>query len=164
MEQEKHHMKTKTKFTLGEAATITNKSKPTISRDLKSGKLSGIKQDNGQWSIDLSELERVYELTEQDQSTKRSVKHSMKQNETFRETPHETLNELIELRVKVKLLEERLNNENKTIEDLRNRLDREAERLDKQLDEHKKMTLLLTDQSKPRKASKPFFAWLIKEK
>lgn len=49
-------------YTLGEAAKATGKSKPTIQRAIKSGKISAIKNDNGSYSIDPSELHRVYPL------------------------------------------------------------------------------------------------------
>ena len=48
------------KYTLGQAAKATNRSKGTISGDIKSGKLSAEKLENGSYAIDASELIRVY--------------------------------------------------------------------------------------------------------
>ena len=46
-------------LTLGEAAKMTGKSKPTISKAVKDGKISGKKVD-GVFQIEVSELLRVY--------------------------------------------------------------------------------------------------------
>lgn len=46
-------------LTLGEAAKLTGKSKPTISKAVKDGKISGNKID-GVYQIEVSELTRVY--------------------------------------------------------------------------------------------------------
>lgn len=48
------------KYTAGEAAKATGVSTATISRALKSGKISGAKDESGAWQIDPSELHRVY--------------------------------------------------------------------------------------------------------
>lgn len=54
------------KYTLGQAAKATGKAKGTISNALKQGRLSGSKNDKGQYQIDAAELHRVYPLdTEQ---------------------------------------------------------------------------------------------------
>jgi len=51
-------------LTLGEAAKLTGKSKPTISNAVKSGKISGAKDaKTGVFSIEKSELLRVYPET-----------------------------------------------------------------------------------------------------
>ena len=47
-------------YTLGAAAKATGKSKATISKALKSGRVSGHKGDDGVFHIDPSELHRVY--------------------------------------------------------------------------------------------------------
>ena len=48
------------KYTAGQAAKATGVSTATISRALKNGKISGFKDANGTWSIDPSELHRVF--------------------------------------------------------------------------------------------------------
>jgi len=53
-------------LTLGAAAKMAGVSKPTIARAIKSGKLSGKKNRNGSYSIDESELARVYDVTPRD--------------------------------------------------------------------------------------------------
>jgi hypothetical protein len=50
-------------YTLGEAAKAVGKSKATISKAIKSGKISATKQDDGSYSIEAVELHRVYPPT-----------------------------------------------------------------------------------------------------
>lgn len=47
-------------YTLGKAAKATGLSKPTLSKAVKSGKLSAVKNDNGSYTIDPVELHRVF--------------------------------------------------------------------------------------------------------
>lgn len=47
-------------YTLGEAAKATGKSKATISKAIKSGRVSAHKDESGTFHIDPSELHRVY--------------------------------------------------------------------------------------------------------
>jgi hypothetical protein len=49
------------KHTLGTAAIATGKSKTTIHRAIKSGKLSAFRREDGTFEIDPSELHRVFE-------------------------------------------------------------------------------------------------------
>lgn len=51
------------KHTAGTAAKAVGKTKSTITKAIASGKLSAIKNDNGAWEIDVSELYRVYPPT-----------------------------------------------------------------------------------------------------
>jgi hypothetical protein len=47
-------------YTLAAAAAATGLSKTTIFRAIKSGKISGSKDVNGQWEVEPAELHRVY--------------------------------------------------------------------------------------------------------
>ncbi len=47
-------------YTLGEAAKATGKSKATISKAIKSGRISAVKDETGTFQIDPAELHRVY--------------------------------------------------------------------------------------------------------
>lgn len=85
-------------YTLGEAAKAVGKSKGTISKAVKAGKISALKLENGSFSIDAAELHRVYPpVSETVQS---------EQKETVRNT--EKSNELIELRVKLEAAQQRI--------------------------------------------------------
>jgi hypothetical protein len=48
------------KFTIGQAAKETGKSKSTLSKALKNGTISGDKNPNGSYEIDAAELFRVF--------------------------------------------------------------------------------------------------------
>jgi hypothetical protein len=48
------------KYTAGQAAKATGVATATITRALKSGKISGHKDESGAWSIDAAELHRVF--------------------------------------------------------------------------------------------------------
>ena len=48
------------KYTAGQAAKAVGVATATITRALKSGKISGQKNDNGAWVIDPAELHRVF--------------------------------------------------------------------------------------------------------
>ena len=50
-------------YTLGEAAKAVGKSKATLSKAVKSGRLSAIKKEDGSFSIEAVELHRVYPPT-----------------------------------------------------------------------------------------------------
>src|SRR5271166_5305390 len=52
-----------TRFTLGQAAKLTRLSKATLSRAIRAGKLSANRLDDGAYSIDASELARVFPVT-----------------------------------------------------------------------------------------------------
>lgn len=99
------------KFSLTQAAKEVGKSKPTISKAIKTGRLSATKVGNG-YEIDAAELFRVYPKkpeTEPDKETASSNRVNLLELET-------------------KMLREQLDRERETVDDLRRRLDR-AERL-----------------------------------
>lgn len=66
------------KYTAGQAAKATGVATATITRALKSGKISGQKDINGAWIIDPAELHRVFPPV----SLKEREKSFMKQNAT----------------------------------------------------------------------------------
>ena len=53
---------TTSELSLTQAAKIAGKSKSTINRAIKSGKLSAIRRDDGSYSIDGAELARVFQI------------------------------------------------------------------------------------------------------
>jgi excisionase family DNA binding protein len=132
-------------YTLGEAAKRTGLSKPTIQRAIKSGKLSALRNDDGSYSIDPAEVERVYGPL--------PVTGNSDSNETQNVTAVSS-NETGGLESEVQHLRERLSSLGyerdrerqqltDQIEDLRRRLDTEAE-------ERRKLTATLTDQRERR--------------
>ncbi len=119
-------------LTLGEAAKETGKAKATISKAIKSGRLSAKKNDRGGYDIDPAELFRVYPA-----NSNQTVEVNPKSEQ------QETPSELIELRAKVNSLQEQSKQAQETVEDLRRRLD-ESERERREKD--RTLTALLTDQ------------------
>ena len=51
-------------LTIREAVKIYNVSRPTLTKALKIGKISGIRDGKGHWKIDSSEISRVYQPRE----------------------------------------------------------------------------------------------------
>ena len=121
-------------YTLGEAAKATGMSKAAISRAIKNGTLSAAKQDNGSFKIDPAELHRVYPPVPTEQ---------------FSKEPNGTLSngelnaEIRELKAKLEASTQRLADRDEVIDDLRTRLDAEAEERRKT---QAQLTALLTDQ------------------
>ena len=115
------------KHTAGTAAKAVGKTKSTITKAIASGKLSAIKNDNGAWEIDASELYRVYSPTPLE-----TVK--IEQNDTLKETDGNSK--------EIEALERLLKAAEEQIDDLK------ADR-----DEWRKQAnqLLLTNTSTPRK-------------
>ncbi len=111
-------------YTLGEAAKATGKSKPTIHRAIKSGKISATKKADGSYAIDPAELHRVYPVLPRDNGEAAELKQSV--------TPANT--EV--LRVKFEALQQQLAREQELNQDLQR--DRDHWR--------QQATALLTDQ------------------
>ena len=115
------------KYTLGTAAKATGKSKSTLSRDIKNGRISAIRGDNGSFEIDPAELHRVYPSVPSNSTGNSTIEHHGTLGTDHWNTENELLREQIDL----------LKNER---DDLRRRLDDEAA-------ERRKLTLLLTHQA-----------------
>lgn len=110
-------------LTLRQAADLCGKSRSTIHRALKNGKLSGSRDDDGSWSIDPSELARVFpwDTTGQAQGDTKRQPETPPRDQGSEETAV--------LRMKVEMLEQQLEREQETVEDLRRRLDKAEERV-----------------------------------
>ena len=94
-------------YTLGEAAIACGKSKSTISKAIKSGKISAEKNDHGTFEIEASELHRVYPPTPSpiEQNTIETVEYE--QNETLKNTSN------------IEVLQAKLDMANERIEELK---------------------------------------------
>lgn len=75
-------------YTLGEAAKATGKSKTTLHRAIKSGKISATRRDDNSYSIDPSELHRVFSLVTLERTSEQlhqnDVEHQRGTAETLR--------------------------------------------------------------------------------
>jgi len=101
-----------TQLSIGQAAKLSGRSKSTISRAIKSGRLSA-KRDGDRYLIDPSELTRVFGATVAQQS---------QQNDTQPQsaTPYGPSKDALE--TEIRMLREMLDRERETVDDLRQRL------------------------------------------
>ncbi|WP_299847926.1 hypothetical protein [uncultured Paracoccus sp.] len=97
-------------YTLGEAAKATGKSKATISKAIKSGRISAVKDETGTFHIDPAELHRVYAPTV-----------SVEREETLSKPTANTANDglIRELQARLEAAQERLADKEAVITDLR---------------------------------------------
>lgn len=119
------------KFSASKAADAVGKSTATITRAIEKHKLSAVKDANGAWEIDASELYRVF-------PPQTPENPSMQRDEKPRNTDA--------LRLELELMGEKLRSASALndrladeVADLRARLDQEGE-------ERRKLTAILTDQ------------------
>jgi hypothetical protein len=115
-------------YSLSQAATATGKDRSTIQRAIKSGKISAGLNESGAYEIDPAELHRVFPPVANDEGKAVALQQI---------ATGEIESENRELRARVELLRE-------MVDDLRRRLDGEAE-------ERRRLTHLLTHE--PRKSS-----------
>lgn len=115
-------------YTLGEAAKATGKSKATISKAIKSGRISASKDDTGAFRIDPSELHRVYPPTP-----------TGEQEETLKETPVNTLEsgDFKALQARLEAAQERLADKEAVIADLREDRDKWRQQATALLEDHR---------------------------
>ena len=118
-------------LSLGQSAKETGKSKSVISNALRSGRLSGRRNDKGEWEIDPAELFRVF--------PKQNGAERQKERNRTLENPEQ--NPLLEQ--EIQHLREQLNRERELNRDLSRRLDEERE--ERRMTQAK-LTALLTDQ------------------
>ena len=121
-------------YTVGQAAKATGKSKPTISRAIKTGAISATKNGDGSYTIDPAELHRVFPPV----------------TSTSNETPDLKRSETPPLQREIELLRELLSDKDAVIDDLRQRLDREGE---ERRQAQAQLTALLADQRSPARRS-----------
>ena len=124
------------KFTVGTAAKETGKAKATISRYIKKGRLSAVKAEDGSYAIDAAELFRVFPKVKRSNGFRNS---EMERSVTPKDTPETGV-----LEAKLEAAEQRIADKDKTIEDLRRRLDAESE-------ERRRLTMMITDQRLKKK-------------
>lgn len=115
-------------YTLGEAAKATGKSKATISKAIKSGRISARKDETGTFHIDPSELHRVYPPTVQSEPL-----------ETPANTPQKTDidGNIRELQARLEAAQERLLDKETVIADLKEDRDRWRQQATALLSDHR---------------------------
>jgi AraC-like DNA-binding protein len=109
----------------------------TITRDIKKGRLAANKNEKGEYEIDASEIVRAYpDRVKVDDAGNIAAKAVMHDDATPDATEAKAV-----LQARLDAAERLLHDREQTIDDLRHRLDAEAE-------ERRKLTALLTDQSR----------------
>jgi hypothetical protein len=136
-------------YTLQQAADATGKSKSTIQRAIKNGKISAGEDVHGNYQIDPAELHRVY--------PPKPLRNEVQEDERDDAQQANSAVETVVLRVELQQTREMLaalNVERErerqqaaaVIDDLRQRLDAEAEARRLEGEERRKLTAVLTDQ------------------
>jgi hypothetical protein len=131
-------------MSLNEAAKSCHKAKGTVLKAIKEGRLSAPKDAKGRYEIDPSELHRVFPLTAIDQLGKPIL------TTTY---DHENRIEIERLRTELKAANTLSENMAETVADLRERLDREGE-------ERRQLTAMLTDQRTGQGVKRGLFGFL----
>jgi hypothetical protein len=129
-----------TVYTLGEAARASGKSKPTIAKAIRTGRISAVKAEDGSYQIDESELHRVYPMVGQPNG---KILRSLTPEDTGITGGNPIASELEKWKAVAAEREE-------TIRDLRHRLDQadidRRQALDRLAAAQERITALLTDQ------------------
>jgi hypothetical protein len=135
-------------YTLGEAARASGKSKPTITKAIRTGRISAVRAEDGTYQIDESELHRVYPMIGQPNG---KILRSLTPGDTGITGGNPAAGELEKWKAVAAEREE-------TIRDLRHRLDQaDTDRrqvLDRLAAAQERVTALLTDQ-RPAPAAPP---------
>lgn len=118
-------------YTLGDAAKAAGKSKTTLHRAIKSGRISAVKADDGSYSIDPAELHRVFPAV-----TGVTPPHPSLRNETEQQS-----NTTETLRIQLETLENERERERallqETIADLREDRDKWRQQATALLEDHR---------------------------
>lgn len=133
-------------YTAGEAAKATGKNIATITRAIKSGKISASKDGSGAWRIEPAELHRIFPPLAQGLRKSQMQSDAMPIQESNPSNDSPLSEELATLRERVRSQDQLLADRADQIADLRARLDREGE-------ERRKLAAILTDQRAPASLS-----------
>lgn len=154
---EQGQLQTPARLNVSQAAKAVGKARSTINRDIDNGKVSVTRNGKGQPFIEVAELERVYGAVNIETVTEHvPIGHYG--------TPKNN-NSDSALVTEIQLLRERLADKDNVIDDLRGRLDAEAEARRIEGEERRKLTALLTDQrekpaAEPEQARKGWRSFL----
>ncbi len=96
-------------YTITQAAQVTGKGRSTIFRAIKEGRLSAHRGEGGGYTVDASELSRVFTLAAQRETTRDATAHHDRASET----------EVAVLRTRVELLTALLDRERQATAELR---------------------------------------------
>lgn len=135
-------------YTAGQAAKAVGKNIATITRAIKSGKISATKGDDGAWRIEPAELHRVFPVAPQDLRESEMQSNAPPVQEAIAIPDSALLQEVAILRERVRSQGSLLSDRAEQISDLRSRLDKEGE-------ERRRLSAILTDQSAAKTGADP---------
>ncbi len=121
------------RYTLGQAAKATGKAKSTISKAIKSGKLSASKENGGSYQIDAAELHRVFPIEQETVSS---------------EQPETPVSHTSNAEIRIAVLEAELKAAERRAEDLRE----QVEDLRQDRDDWKKQAQLAITDQRPKRS------------
>ena len=131
-------------LTLNQAAKECGRAKSTLSKAIKSGKLSAVSQDDGSYLIDPAELFRVF-------PPKKNGDRKLPEGNPQKEQVNTELAiEIGKLRSELEAERRITANMEETVADLRDRLDKES-------DERRKLVTMITDQREGQGGRRRFF-------
>lgn len=111
-------------YTANQAAELTGKNVATITRAIKSGKLSASKDASGAWQIEGAELSRVFPLQAQKLQTPDMQKDAKPTQKEMQSPDNDLREELATLRERARVQEQLLTDRQDQIADLREDRDR----------------------------------------
>lgn len=135
-------------YTAGQAAKAVGKNIATITRAIKSGKISASKDAGGAWRIDPAELHRVFPIAPQGLRNPEMQRNATPTQEAIAGADNVLLQEVAILRERVRAQDVLLSDRADQIADLRGRLDREG-------DERRRLAAILTDQNAAKPGADP---------
>lgn len=141
-------LKKQQQFSAKQAAKEVKKATSTITRAIKTGKLSATKNENGDWEIQASELFRVYPANANANRTIESNANTKTQSAN-----PETHNNSKLLEIEIKHLRERLIDKETSLEDKNGVIEDLRQRLDK--------AFLMVEHQKPQPETNNILPWLI---
>lgn len=126
---------------LNEAAKICHKSKSTVLKSIRTGRLSAIRNDKNEWQIDPVELFRVYPYKIENE---KSEQENRNRTDKKPQSNNENLKEILEIeRAERKVEQFERERERKQLEETIAKL---WQRLDAEAEERQKLTKLITHQ------------------
>lgn len=146
-------------YTLREAAEKAGKAKTTIQRQANAGKFSYVLDDRGRKRVDPAEFHRVHPIKTKTQDDEQIDAHRIKSDATHRSASPDTADAIALVRTMIASVEtakaEEIRRLEQTIEDLRERLDKESA-------QNRALTQMITDQRSkpPEKQTKGFLGLL----
>ncbi len=144
-------------YTLRQAAVKAGKAKTTIQRQANAGRFSYVIDDQGRKRVDPAEFHRVHPLPSSRQTDADSDAHRTETPPTHRSAPVDTAETIALVRTMIASLDsakaEEIRRLEDTIEDLRDRLDRESA-------QNRALTQMITDQREPAPKRRNWFGLL----